>query len=195
MNIVLRAALALMPAAIIALPQHPASGSVTVFGNGEAQTCAQAARMVSEGRAPPPQAIEACTLALDFEALPLRDLAGTHVNRGVLLLARAAYADAKQDFDAAVALGPGIGESYTDRGAAQVGLGHYAEAIADIDKGLRLVTDEPEKAYFNRALADEGLDDLKSAYYDYLHASQLKPDWPKPREELARFTVVAQPGT
>jgi len=49
---------------------------------------------------------------------------------------------------------------------------------------------EPEKAYYNRALAEEGLDDEKSAYVDYQQALVLNPDWDPPRQELLRFTVT-----
>jgi tetratricopeptide (TPR) repeat protein len=70
-----------------------------------------------------------------------------------------------------------------------VGVRRYAEGLADLNKALELGVDEPEKAYFNRALAHEGLDDLKSAYLDYQKAQTLKPDWQDPARELARFTV------
>ena len=40
------------------------------------------------------------------------------------------------------------------------------------------------------AFTEEALDDIQNAYRDYLRASQLKPDWPHPRNELTRFTVA-----
>ena len=46
------------------------------------------------------------------------------------------------------------------------------------------------KAYFNRAVAYEGVDDEKSAYLDYQQALALKPDWEAPKHELQRFTVT-----
>ena len=48
---------------------------------------------------------------------------------------------------------------------------------------------EPAKAYFNRAMAHEGMDDLKSAYLDYRKAEEIQPEWDAPRKELDRFTV------
>jgi len=151
------------------------------------------ARAASVGKLLDPQALAACDQALELESLRLHDLVGTYINRGVILLSRAQYALAKQDFDRAVMLMPGIGETYTDRGAALIGLGRYAEGIADIDYGLTLSPSEPEKAYYNRALADEALDDMKSAYFDYLHANRLNPKWVEPRNQLARFTVAKAP--
>lgn len=171
-----------------------AKASETVFGNGLAQVCSDAARNLEKGIAAKDQALEACNTAIGYENLPMRDLAGTYINRGVLYLARGAYREAKQDFDSAAALQPALGEAYTNRGAALVGMQHYADAIADLDRGLALKTDEPEKAYFNRGLAEEGLDNIQQAFRDYSRAAELKPDWQLPRNELSRFTVSA-PGT
>ena len=61
--------------------------------------------------------------------------------------------------------------------------------LTEIDRGLSMNPEEPEKAYFNRALANEGLDDMKAAYLDYMKALELAPNWDAPRHELSRFTV------
>jgi tetratricopeptide (TPR) repeat protein len=183
--------LAALSVAFCCFAARPASAAVTVFGTGMAHTCYQAARHLPEGQPANPQLIDACTRAINYEDLSVHDLAGTHINRGVLLISRSDYAAARQDFDIAADLMPELGEAYTDRGAALVGLRQYAEAIVEINRGLALNTTEPEKAYFNRALANEALDDLKAAYYDYSRAAQLNPNWSQPRDELTRFTVAA----
>jgi tetratricopeptide (TPR) repeat protein len=171
---------------------QPADAAFTVFGNGLAQLCSERAKNLERGIAPPLQAIEDCTTAIEYESLPQRDLAGTHINRGILYMSRMAYAEAKRDFDAALEIMPTIGEAYVDRGAALVGLRSYRDAIADIDRGLALNSEEPEKAYFNRGLANEGLDDVQAAYRDYARAAELKPGWAPPINELSRFTVTAK---
>jgi tetratricopeptide (TPR) repeat protein len=162
-----------------------------VFGTGMAHVCADAAHHLPQAQQGVERAIEACSFAINTENLSIHDLTGSRINRGVLLVSRGDYAAAKQDFDVAISLMPALGEAYADRGAALLGLGRYADAIVEIDRGLTLNTNEPEKAYFNRAIADEALDDIKSAYRDYLRAAELKPDWPQPRNELTRFTVAA----
>jgi tetratricopeptide (TPR) repeat protein len=174
------------------LTAQPANAAFTVFGNGLAQLCSQTAKNMEHGIAPPPRAIEDCTTAIQYEDLPSRDLAGTYINRGILYMNRGGYVDAKRDFDSALAIMPGIGEAYVNRGAALVGLRSYSEAIADIDRGLALNPDEPEKAYFNRGLANEGLDNIPAAYRDYAHAAELKPGWAPPLNELSRFTVTTK---
>ena len=175
------------------LVSHAATAAFTVFGNGLAQLCSETAKNMEKGITPPPRSIEGCTMAIENESLPQRDLAGTYINRGVLYLARGGYREAKQDFDSAIALMPGLGEAYTNRGAALVGLRLYSDAIADIDRGLALNPGEPEKAYFNRGLAEEALDNIPAAYRDYSRAAELKPGWELPRNELSRFTVSTRP--
>jgi tetratricopeptide (TPR) repeat protein len=177
-------------AAVASFAAGPASAAVEVFGTGMAHICSDAAHHLPQSQQGEQRAIEACDFAINSEDLSTHDLTGSHINRGVLLVSRGDYAAAKQDFDVAVSLMPTLGEAYADRGAALLGLRRYADAIAEIDHGLSLNTTEPEKAYFNRAVADEALDDIQGAYRDYLHAAQLKPDWPQPRDELTRFTVA-----
>jgi tetratricopeptide (TPR) repeat protein len=176
-----------------ALAPHAATAAFTVFGNGLSQVCAETARNMERGITPPPQSIETCTMAIENEDLRQRDRAGTYINRGILYLARGGYHEAKQDFDSAIAILPGLGEAYVNRGAALVGLQLYSDAIADIDRGLALNPGEPEKAYFNRGLAEEALDNIPAAYRDYSRAAELKPGWAPPLNELSRFTVATRP--
>lgn len=179
--------------AVLGLSGPPAKAAFTVFGDGNAQSCSQAAREVEKGHPADWAFFQSCNLALESENLQQRDLAGTYINRGILYLVRGNYEDAKRDFDSAVTVMPSLGEAYTNRGAVLVALRRYQEAISDLDRGLELKSGEPEKAYFNRALADEGLDRIKDAYFDYTRAAELKPDWLLPRNELARFTVSSPP--
>ena len=167
-----------------------ALASTTVIGNGFAAGCSQSAKAVSSNRPANFEAVHECTLAIETEVLTTHDLAASYVNRGVLYLASGDYGSAKRDFDKAAATEPGLGEAYVNRGAALIGMGREREGIVDINRGIELGAAEIEKAYFNRALAEERLDDLKSAYADYRKALELKPDWPMAKAELSRFRVV-----
>lgn len=162
-----------------------AEGAITVLGGGLAEECSEAAL---NGEADP-KFEEICTLALDTEFLPLRDRAGTYVNRGVFKLRRASYVDAARDFSQAAKLQPDMGEAYVNRGAAFLGQKRYAESLPDLNRALELGVAEPEKAYYNRAIAYEGIEDAKAAYFDYQKALELDPEWAAPREQLTRFTV------
>lgn len=167
-----------------------ALASTTVIGNGFAADCSQSAKAVSANRPPNSEALHECTLAIETEVLTTHDLAATYVNRGVLYLAMGDYTSAKRDFDKAAGVEPGLGEAYVNRGAALIGMGREREGITEINRGIELGAAELEKAYFNRALAEERLDDLKSAYRDYQKALELKPDWAMAKAELSRFRVV-----
>ena len=169
----------------LAWASSAAAGAVTVIGGGMARECSQAA-LHGESDA---RYDAMCTMALESELLSLRDRAGTYVNRGILKLRRHEFAAAQYDFNRAIETKPNLGEAYVNRGAAAVGAKRYADGLADLNKALELGVEEPEKAYYNRALAFEGLDDLKAAYFDYKKAVELKPDWDMPQKELARFTV------
>ena len=107
----------------------------------------------------------------------------------MLKLRRKEFASAEFDFNKAIQAKPDLGEAYINRGASSVGARRYAEGLTDLNKALELGVDEPEKAYYNRALAYEGLDNMKAAYFDYQKAIELKPDWEQPKKELARFSV------
>ncbi|HLK23261.1 MAG TPA: hypothetical protein VKT30_01240 [Caulobacteraceae bacterium] len=162
-----------------------ARAAVTVFGSGFAEQCFHIARDGGDIYG----GIADCKRALAEDMLSGRDLAGTYVNRAVLYMAVDEYEAARLDLETSIKIDPGLGEAWVNLGALKVAQHEYAQGIADIDKGLALGPQEPEKAYYNRALAEEGQDDAQAAYFDYVKASELKPSWGPPRTELTRFTV------
>jgi len=162
-----------------------AKAAVTVYGSGFAEQCFHIARDGGDLYG----GITDCDHALVEDQLQGRDLAGTYVNRGVLRMAVNQYDGAESDFEKSIAIDPSLGEAWVNLGALKIAKHDFAAGIADIDKGLALGPQEPEKAYYNRALADEALDNETAAYYDYTKAAQLKPTWEPPRTELTRFTV------
>jgi tetratricopeptide (TPR) repeat protein len=163
-----------------------AYAAVTVFGNGLAHDCSEAA---FKGKSDA-DSIRTCDSALENETLDNRDRAGTFINRGVMYLRLGNLAGARKDFDASIATDDKIGEAWINRGAVSVAQKRYADGLSDINRGLTLGVISPEKAYYNRALAYEGLEDAKSAYLDYQQALTIKPDWQLPQQQLLRFTVT-----
>ncbi len=166
-----------------------AMAEVSVIGNGLAAECSTAATGVAGNQPARRDAIHLCTLALENESMSPHETASTHVNRGVLYMTDGAGDDALHDFDAALKIEPTLPEAMVNRGAALIFSGRNAEGAAEITRGLALNPIEPEKAYYNRGVAEERLHDLKGAYFDYKKASELKPDWAMPKNELARFKV------
>lgn len=163
-----------------------AHAAVTVFGGGFAQRCFEAAKLGKFDDA----SVTLCDTALSIEPLDQSDRGGTYVNRGVMRLRRHELALAQADLDQGVSLNPGAGDGWLDRGAAYLAQHRWQEGLTYMNRALALGVSEPEKAYFNRAIAEEGLDNERAAYFDYRHAVELKPDWPAPQQELLRFTVT-----
>lgn len=163
-----------------------ASGAVTVMGRGPARECSDAARRGASDTA----AEQLCTAALEGQPMSARNRAGTYVNRGVIRLRRGAYDLALADFDTAIRAQPAMAEAHLNRGAAGIGGRRFAQSVADLTRALELGAPEPHKAYYNRAVAHEWLENPKAAYLDYVKALELAPDWPLVREQLARFTLA-----
>jgi tetratricopeptide (TPR) repeat protein len=165
-----------------------AQAAVTVIGSGSAQLCYQAA---DNGRASR-ESLDYCNDAL-LGALTRDDRAATHINRGVIELAMMRTNAAQDDFNAGLAINASLGEGYVDRGATLIAQKKFAEAILDINKGLSLGAKEPHIAYYDRAVAEEGLGNLKAAYDDYRQALIVQPDFTRASDELKRFKIVEKP--
>lgn len=181
------AAACLAGAAVLAAP---AAASTLVVGSTQGRACYEIAKRL-EGRGGGAGAadIAVCTDALENEALSPANRAATFVNRGILHMSRRDYGAAQADYAEAVRLRPKLGEAQVNLGAALIGLSRPEEGIAAIDRGLALGSKEPEKAYFNRALAREKSGDLTGAYRDFSRALELRPQWELPIKELARYQV------
>jgi tetratricopeptide (TPR) repeat protein len=176
---------ALALAAALAAGSAAHAQSVDVWGGGLAQACSLAAQNGSEST----RDENVCTQSIETEQLVPLDRAGTYVNRGVIKLHGKRYAEAIKDFDIAIKYRSNLAEAYVNRGAAKIGLKEFQSALGDLDNAILLGVKETEKAYYNRAVAREWLDDYKDAWLDYQKALSIAPDWDLPRQQLARFTV------
>jgi tetratricopeptide (TPR) repeat protein len=194
---------ATLPALAIALtgagPLVDAAGGgsrLVIMGNSQARQCSEHAFLVADGKMSPSTAVATCTEALTVEQLSPADVAATYNNRGVVrlgMLDEAPYAI--DDFNAALKADPEMAESYVNRGAYLLREQRYGDALAELNRGIELGPTQPWRAYYNRAVAREHLNDVRGAYEDYNKAIELKPDWEAPKQELARFQVrtVARP--
>lgn len=171
-------------AAILAAPPD-SRAAITVLGNNLAQICWTAALTGSSDR----NSLETCSAALQGGGLNRHDRVGTYVNRGIIKLRRKMYRDARADFDTALRFNPELGEAFVNKGGTYLGEKEFVEAIKLINRGLELGTNEPEKAYFNRGIANEKLGRLEAAYLDYRQAYELKPGWELAEYHMLRFTV------
>jgi len=174
--------------ACAALFASSADAAITVIGPGPAQICYQAAEMGGS----PSDYIAYCNEAL-AGVLTNDDRAATLINRGVLRLSVNDYDAAAADFRNGLSLNASLGEGYVDLGAVLIARKQYADAILNINKGLKLGTKKPHLAYYDRAMADEAVGNLQAAYDDYRQALQLQPDFTRASDELKRFKIVDKP--
>ena len=172
-----------------ALPAHAA---VTVIGHGLGSACYQAAEFGADPRA----AIETCTNALTLEPLSMVDRAATYINRGILR-ARAGDTDnALDDYNAGLGLDGSLGDGYVDRGTVYILMHRYDDALKDINKGIEIGAHKPHIAYYDRAIVNEAMGDIKGAYMDYKKAVELEPDFTLASDQLTHFKVVVhKPGS
>ena len=184
-----------------ALLHRPSSAqaAVVVLGNGMGYRCYEMALAMSLGFPQPEYAhtdtektqtpVEACSAAISAQQMDAHDLAGSYVNRGVLYFLELRYDAALKDFDQAIRIDASIADAYANKGAVLVALHQWADSVAATTKGIQMGSSEQAKAYFNRALASEELGKVKDAYFDFLEASELAPDWAQPKFELEHFSV------
>ncbi len=177
----------------------PVNAAVIILNGGMAQTCYEMTRAISKGEevlsiqltgsligiSP----IEVCTMTIKENDLVGFDRAGTLNNRGVLYFSEQRFAEAIKDFEDGRRVDPSIAELHVNHGASMVALKRWAEGVASLTKGIELMPLEPEKAYYNRAIALEELGKVREAYFDYLKAAELAPLWEQPKMQLTRFTV------
>lgn len=163
-----------------------ARAAVTVLGNSIARSCYENAEFGGDVR----EGLRVCTLALDETATTPHDRAATLINLGIIQSRNDDANGALYSYDRGLAVDPTLGEGYVDRGAAELMLKDYRAALADFDKGLQLNANKPEIAYYDRAIANEALGNIRDAYIDYKKAVEIRPDFALATQQLSRFKVV-----
>jgi len=186
--------LTLLAGSIALLGAAPAFAASTpsprLFAAGSAmETCATAARNAEVKNTATDSDLAACTMAVRMPDTTQSNLAAAYANRGVLHLVRAEYEDSIADSNAALLADGGLPEAVVNRGVALLLEHRPIDAAADFTRALGMDPAHRERVYFNRAMAREDMGDLKGAYADYRQASELNPQWDRPKQELARFTV------
>jgi tetratricopeptide (TPR) repeat protein len=180
-------------------PVLAVSGS-TVFqsyraAENSASKCAQAATEADAGAGATEDGLNACAMAIKSAGAAKDQLTGSLINRSILHLARKEYDAVIADTTAALEINSNLSAALVNRGVAQILAGHPREAITDLTRSLDQSPAFPERVYFNRAMAREDAGDQAGAYVDYRRASQLAPEWDRPKQELSRFTVVPRTPT
>lgn len=173
-------------AAALVLPAGIASAQAIVIGGGLAKDCYEstarnASNFVSTERI--------CTRALEEETMTLSNRAATYVNRGILRMRNGQIDAALADYDRALSLNESLGAAYLNRGAALIIADDFAAALEALNQAIELGAQDLHAAYYNRAIAREQSGDVTGAYYDFLEAKELNPEWDLVDRQLSRFSV------
>ena len=163
-----------------------ANAAITVLGNGLAKSCYEAAEFGGEAHS----GIITCTSALDDGTLSLRDRAATLINRGILRSRTDDAEGAIVDYDHGLKTDNTLAEGYVDRGAAYIALHRYQDALGDLNKGIDMGAREPQIAYYDRAIVNEALGNVRAAYEDYKKAVEIQPDFALAIDQLSRFRII-----
>jgi tetratricopeptide (TPR) repeat protein len=166
-----------------------AQAAVTVLGNGLAHSCFEFAEFGGNAR----DGITTCSMAIEQSALDAKDRAATYINRGILKSRNGSADDALEDYNHGLTIDADLGEGYVDRGAVMIVLRRYDDALADLNKGIALGANRLQIAYYDRAIVQEALGNIRGAYEDYKKAAEIQPDFTLATEQLARFKVVRKP--
>ncbi len=163
-----------------------ASAQVLVIGGGLAKDCFLE---IESGNNNYNHLERLCTNALQQEAMTRTNRAATYVNRGIARMRAERYDAALKDYDSALSLEPDLGAAYLNRGAALIFMRDFSAAKTALDRAVELDSHDLHAALYNRAIAKEQSGDVTGAYYDFLEAQKLKPEWELVSRQLARFSV------
>jgi tetratricopeptide (TPR) repeat protein len=111
-------------------------------------------------------------------------------NRGVIKVRLGNNQGALEDYNAAIATDPALGDAYVSRAGVLIAMKRFDEARADVASGIALGATNMHAAYFSRAVIAEETGDVRAAYRDYKQALAIKPDYAPASRELARFKIV-----
>ena len=164
----------------------PANAAISVLGNTISEACYHAAQFSDDAT----DGIKTCTAALEQTPMSVHDRAATLINRGILRARNSDAEGALSDYNKGLELDASLGEGYVDRGAAEIVMRNFDVALADIDKGISLNANRLEIAYYDRAIVDEALGNVRDAYADYKKAVELEPNFQLANDQLMRFKVV-----
>lgn len=172
--------LALMTTAATAAPQV----KQMIYNVDAAAQCSAAANDQAELKT----GLSYCDVALSDPAMNHR--AALLGNRGVIKARLGNNPGALEDYNAAIAADPQLGDAYISRAGVLIAMKRFDEARADVAQGMALGSENMHAAYYSRAVIAEENGDIKAAYRDYKQALAIKPDYVAASRELARFKIV-----
>lgn len=166
----------------------PASAAIVVEVGSSGRGCYEAtlAKSSFDGDR---SGLAVCDLALTAAATA-HDRVAAFVNRSDIRLRMHDYNSALADAERALELEPTLAVAHLNRGAALVGLQRDADAVATLTQVSTLAGIELELVYYNRAIAEEHMGNIKGAYLDYRKSLDANPKFQPAADQLTRFQVT-----
>jgi len=163
-----------------------AQAQIVVQGKGDAVLCYEYS---ARGNTGSKNAIKTCTEALK-QNLTMKDLAATHVNRGILHMRKGNQELATKDYEAAIAIKPELTEAYVNYGASLIRQSELDRALEVLNTALadNESSTRPE-ALYNRAIIMDQKENYRQAYFDLKAALALRPDWDVAVALISRYEV------
>ncbi len=128
--------------------------------------------------------VEACSEAIEYQALGPEDLAATYSNRGLLLSRGGELKDALKDHEKAISIAPELGSLYVNRSNTYVRARRMKDAMDDLERAISIADESLAAAYYNRALLFQRLGDGQAARADAERAAELSPETEAYRQYL-----------
>lgn len=133
------------------------------------------------------RATEPCDKSLELEMLRGRDLAGTYVNRAIVLTNGLHLNAALADLERAQGIMPELGEIYASRGNVYFFRHRYEDALKEYDLGIAKGITELFAAQYDRGLALERLGRIEEAKAAFRQSLELAPGFTLAEERLAHY--------
>ena len=163
--------------------------TIVTLGKGYAHDCFVYAKAGTD----PFDGVDVCNQALKEEVLTTKDRAATYDNRGVMLDLLGKTEKAADDFHMASALNESLGDPHVNLGSMMIKERRYAEALAEINKGIQLGMSFPHIGYYDRAIAEELIGSYTDSYHDFKKVLELEPNYAPANERLKDFIVTTVP--
>lgn len=156
--------------------------SKTTFGSTNASRCYQ------ESNAPfSDYGLRFCDDAIEDDDLPLKDLAATHTNRGIIYAANGYLDEAMKDHNRAMLLAPDMAKIWVNRGNVYHQLHDYDKALADYDQAEALGNVALDIVYYNRSLTLIRMKRWDEAQAALEKALEINPDSSRVKRKLEQF--------
>lgn len=171
---------ACLAAAAVLAGQAGAQMSVTTIGATDAVSCYNNAQDDFS------KDTDACDKALADGRMNQTDRKKTLVNRGVIRNRAGALAEAKADFNAALAIDEALGEAYLNRGNSHYLERQFNAALADYQRALEAGVNKPWAAWYNIGLVYQAQNKQDEARAAFEKALELNPDFSQAKQKLER---------